>query len=272
MSSTSRWGMFRKNGFGTKRLRQDRPMSRLHQATGCAIVAVVGLIGAWLEAIFMPPQVTNLLLAEPISTGAAIAMAVAASVSAASNIYATKRAGKINQQSIEAQERAEREAAAIERERLKAEQAEAEARRKQEEAQRAAYYAFEQKRWDDYVRTQTPYWNVGQQAYGSLLDLAGGGLRGSQAPLPGPGPTGQQFVPAAPTPSMPPGGTPAAGARGTGKQQWSSLYDLARSRPRQTMAFPQSRAAFSVSDLASLYSQFGKAPSGLPPTIPARQG
>ena len=136
-----------------------------------------------------------------LGTAAAIAIGLgSAAASAATNIYATKKAGGINERAIAAQQASEAAALKVEQEALQKQQEaqqrqlaadaasqqralELEERRRVDtqtrfEAQRLAeaearkqYYTFEDQRWRDYVAAHSPSWAVGQRAYGSLADL-----------------------------------------------------------------------------------------------------
>ena len=132
---------------------------------------------------------------------AIVAPIIAAVGSTASSVYATKRAGKINQQSLDASERSD--VRAVDRER----EAEDKALtyKREDDARREKLYREaadrDQQRWQDYLRVNEPHWGTGSQALGSLRDIAGftGGAP-QVGPAPGSAPPPRGGMPAPPPP------------------------------------------------------------------------
>ena len=79
-----------------------------------------------------------------------ITMGAVGALQAGTAIYQTKKAGSVNERSIDAQRSESDQALRIEAE---------ENARRQERYDAAV--AFDQARWDDYVRVNTPFWQVG---------------------------------------------------------------------------------------------------------------
>jgi hypothetical protein len=165
----------------------------------------------------------------PIGTTAAIAIALGtAGAQAGMGIYSAKKTSETNKLALETEEKnaaADREFAATEAQRQRDFQASA----------RQEAIAYDQGRWNDYVRAHEPYWQTGQAVYGNLLDLAG--LDRGAAPPASTGPVaGGRPTNAAPsgldarTPGMPapsgPSGPPMALGQG------ASLYDMAQAAGR----------------------------------------
>ena len=175
-----------------------------------------------------------------------IALGVTGAVTAASSAYGSKKAGDVNKKSLEASERSDVTAAAIEREKM----------------------AADDRRWNDYLRVHEPIWGMGQQTLGTLYDLAGykGGGPSMAAPQrPAPGPPGD-------SPSVPPGARPRPGAP---VSRGRTLYDL--TRQPATMPMPQGGGGQTLTDLMNMVStarQFGgrqpPPPTGTVPPLLAR--
>lgn len=116
-----------------------------------------------------------------------IPLAIAALVgSTASQVYGTKTAGKQNRRALEAGERSDTRAAAIEAARVAEERRSLDERLKfdREESQRKKEMydlavARDDQRWQDYLRINEPMWRQGTGVLGSLYDIAG---MGGQAP------------------------------------------------------------------------------------------
>ncbi len=104
-----------------------------------------------------------------------IALALAGGASAGAGIYATRRAGQVNDRAIQAQRDEARENAALERERTTS----------QERMYLQALEADRQ-RWNDYSRIMSPHWQTGTSALGQLHGMAGmGGAPTSTMPVQG---------------------------------------------------------------------------------------
>lgn len=226
-----------------------------------------------------------------------IAGAVMAAANVATNVYSTKKAAGVNEKSIAAQGASEARAVQLEREALKAQQAEADKQRQYAEWRarvddqaRKDWQAFENQRWQDYVRAHSPYWATGQQAFQSLSELAGlpgGGGASAGAPatgsagslatlaggaMPTAGASGAAPLPTAST--SPAGatspavaGTPTSGAVSSRGRYLEGVR--ARTRPPATM--PQvSKGLLSLAEIAQLAQMTGG--RGQPPTIPPLYG
>ena len=205
-----------------------------------------------------------------IGTAAAIVMAITAGGTAASSIYGTKRAASVNERGIAAQRDESREAMALQT-------SEAEKQRVWEAEQRRQQREYDQGRWDSYITANQPHWQVGQQALGSLTDLAG--LPGGTF---GPGASGPAVGSAPATTAA--GAAPATAVAGSaglslsaraGQQPREPTTSAAPGRGRQVYAAMQPMmagqapgtsgiAGFSLQDLAML-SQFNRAKAPLTP-------
>jgi len=162
-----------------------------------------------------------------IATTTAALLALSAGVGAAQGIYATRKAGSVNEKSLEAQERESvRETAA----------------RKAEYDQAIA---LDKQRWADYVRVHEPYWQTGQRAFASLSDIAGYGgpspqmPSGSAPPAPGvtPGPVAR-------APMVTAGARPRREAGGPGQRIVTG----------PAVAMPRAAGGMSLQDLMALAS------------------
>ena len=155
-----------------------------------------------------------------------IAMAIAGAGSTAVSVYSTKKAAKVNEKSLEAQElESVRETAA-----------------------RTAEYdqaiALDKQRWADYVRVHEPSWQLGNRTLASLSDIAGYG---------------------GPTPQMPSGSAPPAPGVAPGPVATVPM-PTAGARPRAAgagqrfvtgpaVAMPRATGGMSLQDLMALASQ-----------------
>lgn len=192
-----------------------------------------------------------------VSTGVGLAIAGAGlGASAASNYLGQRRAGKINERSIDATERSDTRAAEIERERLAEEKRALDAQlaeKKRAEDEKLKYdreeaarkerqyneaVAMDRQRWQDYLRINEPYWRQGAGVLGSLYDIAG---FGGQAPAYAP-PTQPTAGTGMPRPTNPP--PSPEGLPGTG---WGSPND-----PADRYRFPErGRPAYPTMPLPS---------------------
>lgn len=163
-----------------------------------------------------------------IASGTAMLIAglAGAGATAASNVYGTKKASKINERSIDEQAKSETDTRALAREQAARDEVARQEELKYKRESREAAIAMDQKRYDAYVAANQPYWSKGSQLFGDLLEMAGQG--------------GQSI--AMPQGGMPAGATPTAGAPlpSTGADQ-PSLLDVARSAATGGAAPPQSR-------------------------------
>ena len=107
----------------------------------------------------MPPAAAGAAVG---SKGLAALLFGTTAASTASSLYATKRAGSLNEKAIRAQQEEARQNAALERE--------------NRAAQERLYLAAldqDRQRWADYTRIMTPHWQVGASALGRLYGMAG---------------------------------------------------------------------------------------------------
>ena len=114
-----------------------------------------------------------------------IPLAIAALIGqTASQIHSTRSANRTNRRSLDAGERSDVRADALERERFDRERAslqaqldEAKAAREAQlaevKAERETRLARDRERWQDYIRINEPTWRAGNETLGSLYDLAG---------------------------------------------------------------------------------------------------
>ena len=206
----------------------------------------------------MPP------VAAALGTKAIIALVLGtAGASAATNIYAAKRAGDTNRRSLDASERSDQRALAFEREEAarKERQYQSEAAWREKATQQAI--DLDKQRWADYVAIHRPHWQLGASTLSSLYDLAGftGGETAPAAmPTGGPpgtmAPAGTGAPPSAGLPPVPPdAGRVAAATRLAGVQP-------------QTTPIPQG-SGMSLADLMALANTWPSV-SGTTPVPPPR--
>ena len=188
-----------------------------------------------------------------------LAIAALTAGSTAAQIHGTRSANRTNRRSLEAGERSDVRADALERARFAEERAalaeqlaEAKAAREAQlaevKAERETRLARDRERWQDYLRINEPTWRAGNEMLGSLYDLAG--YRGQ-----GPAYTAQ--------PNMPPEGarsTPGT-AFATGG---SGLSDLMTGRTSASaLAMPRTSQVRRQAAPAQLMAPRGPAPLDL---------
>ena len=187
----------------------------------------------------------------------------------ASNIYATKRSGAINDRSLGVSESAlaqDERVATADRE-FQAEQARLD--REYQERIRQEELAFNQSRWDDYIMASSPYWSLGQSAAGGLANLAGvpfaaGALPqvGSTPGRGGGGPRAGVFEPSG-SPNVVPPGTNSLASLGGLTGTSSPTGGRGASFAQQPIQLPQQDGLKQIMGLMQLAGMGGSGQSDL---------
>lgn len=192
-----------------------------------------------------------------------VALAIGAVASGATAVYQTKSASGINRRSIDAQRQSESQALQLDQQRHKDN---LKLTREQDLARAERYNAWitsEDKRWDDYMRMQSPRWATGNQAYGQVAGLLGVGGGGGGGAMPPPG--GGASAGASPQGTM---GAMASLGQSGARPGMRGRDAFARLAPQQRMAYGQPGSASmsqnNMMRLIQLAQQYGGPQTPMP--------